>query len=280
MAIRNALLSGLFALAASTMLASTSVAAELADLRVFPPEVSLTTNRDQQAVVVQAVYADGITRDVTMQSQWALSEEGVVRRDGFTLYPARDGATQLTVSFEGKSQTIPCTVQKSAESRAISFKLDVMPVFMKAGCNTGSCHGAARGKDGFRLSLFGYDPDGDHFRLTREQPGRRVDLAVPMASLLVEKSIGAVPHSGGKRFEADSKLNRTLVEWVAAGTPVDPADQPRCEGLELYPRQGVLDGEGNASRWTVVPSTGDRSTAMTDPCSILQQQRHVSGNYQ
>ena len=53
-----------------------------------------------------------------------------------------------------------------------------MPVFMRAGCNTGSCHGAARGKDGFRLSLFGFDPDGDHYRLTREmqrpahQPGR------------------------------------------------------------------------------------------------------------
>ena len=48
-----------------------------------------------------------------------------------------------------------------------------MPVFMRAGCNTGSCHGAARGKDGFRLSLFGFDPDGDHYRLTREMPGRR-----------------------------------------------------------------------------------------------------------
>ena len=63
--------------------------------------------------------------------------------------------------------------------RPISFKLDVMPVFMRAGCNIGSCHGAARGKDGFRLSLFGFDPDGDHFRLTRELTGRRINLAMP-----------------------------------------------------------------------------------------------------
>lgn len=255
MAIRNALLTGLLLLAATPV-----IGAELADLRVFPPTVSLTTNRDQQGVVVQAVYSDGITRDVTMESQWKFADEGIVRRDGFNLYPGRDGTTQLVVSFEGKSLMVPCTVEKSTESRAISFKLDVMPVFMKSGCNTGSCHGAARGKDGFRLSLFGYDPDGDHFRITREQPGRRVDLAVPMASLMIEKSVGAVPHSGGKRFDADSKMCRQLEEWIAAGTPVDPADQARCEGIELYPRQGVLNGEGSTQQVTVVAQYSDGTT--------------------
>ncbi len=63
-----------------------------------------------------------------------------------------------------------------------------MPVFMRAGCNTGSCHGAARGKDGFRISLFGFDPEGDHFRLTREMIGRRINLAVPSDSTLLEKA--------------------------------------------------------------------------------------------
>ena len=62
-----------------------------------------------------------------------------------------------------------------------SFRLDVMPVFLRAGCNTGSCHGAARGKDGFRLSLFGFDAEGDYNRLTREMTGRRVNLAVAPA---------------------------------------------------------------------------------------------------
>ena len=73
---------------------------------------------------------------------------------------------------------IPVAVHQATEERPISFKLDVMPVFMRAGCNTGSCHGAARGKDGFRLSLFGYDPDGDHFRLTHEISIRRINLAL------------------------------------------------------------------------------------------------------
>src|SRR5687768_2154872 len=60
-----------------------------------------------------------------------------------------------------------------------SFRQDVMPVFFRAGCNAGSCHGASRGKDGFMLSLFGYDPKGDYFRITQEMVGRRVNVAAP-----------------------------------------------------------------------------------------------------
>lgn len=176
------------------------------------------------------------------------------------LYPAADGDAKLRITFEGQSQTIPIKVTKANEGRAISFKLDVMPVFMKAGCNTGSCHGAARGKDGFMLSLFGYDPDGDHFRITREQPGRRIDLAVPERSLLVEKAVGAVPHTGGKRYAPESELNQIVLEWISAGTPKDPADQATCTSIELYPRQAVLDGEGETQQVTVLARYSDGTT--------------------
>ncbi|HQU42823.1 MAG TPA: hypothetical protein PK867_08420, partial [Pirellulales bacterium] len=91
-----------------------------------------------------------------------------------------------------------CTLAAAARLPAeeISFRRDVMPVFFRAGCNSGTCHGAARGKDGFHLSLFGYDPKGDCFRITEEMIGRRVNLASPERSLLLRKSIGAVPHTG------------------------------------------------------------------------------------
>jgi hypothetical protein len=250
----------LWSLAALVASAASVSGADLTELRVFPAEVSLTTNRDRQSVVVQAVYSDGITRDVTSQAEWKLAQPELVRLEGNVLHPAKDGETQLTLAFEGKSQTVPVKVTKAAEARPISFKLDVMPVFMKSGCNTGSCHGAARGKDGFMLSLFGYDPNGDHFRITRQQPGRRVDLSVPGASLIVEKSVGDVPHTGGKRFDRDSELCQTLVEWIAAGCPEDPADQAKCESIELYPKQAVLDGEGAAQQMTVLARYTDGTT--------------------
>ncbi len=98
----------------------------------------------------------------------------------------------------------------------ISFKNDVMPLFMRGGCNSGSCHGASRGKDGFKLSLFGYDPEGDYYRLVEEQIGRRLNLAAPDASLILEKVAGRVPHTGGKIFPEHTKYYQTLRGWIAA----------------------------------------------------------------
>src|SRR5206468_3414935 len=83
--------------------------------------------------------------------------------------------------------------------KPVSFRLDVESVFFRAGCNSGGCHGAAAGKDGFHLGLFGYDPAGDYYRLTQQLVGRHIDLAVPEQSLLLMKATGMVPHSGGRR---------------------------------------------------------------------------------
>ncbi len=234
-------------------------AADLAELRVSPPDVNLATALDRQGIVVQAVFTDGITRDVTDQATWTLANPALVRREGNTLHPVADGTTELKIDYNGQALTLPVKVENAIVTRPISFKLDVMPVFMKAGCNTGSCHGAARGKDGFRLSLFGYDPNGDHTRITREFPGRRVDLAIPEASMMVEKSVGEVPHTGGKRFEKDSELSQQLVKWIAAGTPLDPADIPTCTGITIYPKNGVLDGPGETQRVTVRATYSDGS---------------------
>jgi hypothetical protein len=174
-----------------------------------------------------------------------------VRREGNTFWPTADGATRLDVAFAGQTASVPVQVAGAAAAAPLSFRLDVMPVFMRAGCNMGSCHGAARGKDGFRLSLFGFDPDGDHFRLTRELAGRRLNLAVPADSPLLEKSIGAVQHTGGQRFTTESELYRTIHDWIGAGAPNDDAATlPKVVAVELYPRSGVLDGEGATQQMT------------------------------
>lgn len=228
----------------------TAAQSPLVQLNVYPKDINLSTNKDRQLVVVQAVQADGITRDVSKEAAMTIANPAVCRRDGTTFYPMADGQTELKVEFGGQMLTIPVKVERAAESRPISFKLDVMPVWMKTGCNTGSCHGAARGKDGFRLSLFGFDPDGDYLRITREMPGRRIDFAVPEASLMIEKSIGVVPHTGGKRFEKDSEYSKTVIDWISAGCPRDPAEVATCIDLELYPKDGVLDGQGATQQVT------------------------------
>jgi Protein of unknown function (DUF1549)/Protein of unknown function (DUF1553) len=224
----------------------------LTTLQVFPGEINLTTARDRQSIVIQATYADGITRDVTAGSALTLANPGLMKRDGSTFTPTADGTSALTVAFGGKSVVVPVKVAQAKVQPPLSFRLDVMPVFMRAGCNTGSCHGSARGKDGFRISLFGFDPEGDHFRLTREMVGRRINLAIPSDSTLLEKAIGAVPHTGGKRFEASSELYRTIHQWIEAGAPNDDvAKLPKLIGVDLYPRAAVLDGKGSTQQMTV-----------------------------
>ena len=103
----------------------------------------------------------------------------------------------------------------------ISFKRDVMPVFMKAGCNAGDCHGSSRGQDGFMLSLFGYDPEGDYYRLTQEEIGRRVNLVKPDKSLLLMKATGSVSHTGGTLFAEDSESYAILHKWIKQGAKKD-----------------------------------------------------------
>jgi hypothetical protein len=245
-------------LARSVPAAAPASQAEITSLEVFPPAVSLTNAPDRQSVVVQALHADGITRDVTAEATMSLANPALVRREGSTLFPAADGATTLSVSFGGRNASVPVEVAGVANDPPLSFRLDVMPVFMRSGCNTGSCHGAARGKDGFRLSLFGFDPEGDHFRLTREMSGRRINLAVPADSTVLEKATGAVQHTGGKRFEAGGELYRTLERWIEDGAANDDvAKLPRVVGVELYPRQAVLDGKGSTQQYTAVARYSD-----------------------
>jgi hypothetical protein len=225
----------------------------LVKIGVFPPDITLETKRDTQSVVVMATYEDDTTVDVTKNATFTFEDPSLVdlkTRSHFK--PVKDGETRLNVKVSDKTASIPVVVKDSAEDRPISFHLDVMPVFMRDGCNTGACHGSARGQDGFMLSLFGYDPNGDHFRLTRELAGHRVNLAIPEESLLVEKSIEAVPHTGGKLIDRGSHGYNTMVEWIASGAHNDkPEEVLTVTDLYLYPPKLVLEGAGATQQMTV-----------------------------
>ncbi len=151
---------------------------------------------------------------------------------------------------------------KSASRRATvpSFRHDVMPVFFRAGCNAGTCHGSARGKDGYMLSLFGFDTVGDYRRTVEEIPGRRVNTALPEESLLLLKATGAVPHTGGKRFERDSDLANILLAWIEAGAPDDVGSVPDVAGIEVSQDSVVFDNAGKSEDLRVTATYADGTT--------------------
>ena len=139
------------------------------------------------------------------------------------------------------------------------FTRDILPIFMKSGCNAGDCHGAARGKDGFMLSLFGYDPGGDHYRLMEEYPNRRVNLANPARSLLLEKAVGAVTHSGGELFTKDDESYAIIRDWIAAGAPRDAADAADVTGIRVMPKELEFTGTDGSQPTKVLATYSDGS---------------------
>lgn len=205
---------------------------------------------------------DGVTVDVTDEAHWELENGQFATLEGNTLRPAADGETVLLCSYGGSVIRVPVRVSAASEHPPVSFTKDVMPVLTRSGCNTGSCHGAARGKDGFNLSLFGFDPAGDYDRITREIGFRRVNLAIPEQSLVLQKAIGAVPHTGGKLFEVESTYHATMLEWLRDGVPRDSAETPppAVESVAIYPPQAVIEGEGNGQRFVAVARYADGTT--------------------
>lgn len=227
---------------------------QLRELRLLPEKVTLETARDSQSIVALAVYQDDVTIDVTPFARFRLANPALGRIEQARLVPVADGTTELVAEYAGREVKVPVEVKSAAQDRPVSFRLDVMPVFMRGGCNTGGCHGSARGKDGFRLSLFGFDPAGDYHRLTREMSGRRLNLNVPDESLLLEKATERVPHSGGRLFTTNSPLHATLLEWIRNGAPDDPQNLPRATGIQVYPPEIVLEGP-NARQQLAVRAT-------------------------
>lgn len=240
---------------------------QIVSIEAFPNRISLETAADFHHVVVIARFKDASTHDVTRQSKLSLADDSFVRLVGTSLTPKKDGSTQLRIDYRGLSVEVPVVVKDAEKPRPISFLLDVMPVLTAAGCNTGSCHGSARGQDGFHLSLFGYDPQGDHYRLTTEMAGRRINLAVPEESLLLTKAIGAVPHTGGKLMKPGSPFYQTIVGWIRDGANFDQGEIPHPTGIEVQPKEVVLTGKDVRVPFSVRATYSDGSDRDVTPLS-------------
>ncbi|MCH5373956.1 MAG: hypothetical protein JJ992_08270, partial [Planctomycetes bacterium] len=113
--------------------------------------------------------------------------------------------------------TIIATIQVSTRLSAIEFQNDIIPVLTKAGCNTGACHGAAVGRGGFRLSLYGGDAQLDYRSIVRELEGRRINPVDPEQSLLVLKPTETIEHGGGQRLDSNGEGVQRLVDWIEQG---------------------------------------------------------------
>ncbi|MCC6697276.1 MAG: DUF1549 domain-containing protein [Candidatus Hydrogenedentes bacterium] len=254
-------------------------------LAVYPPAIQLDDQRDTQRVAAVASRDDGVTLDRTPEVTVTFAAEGIAAWNAETgqFTPLADGETTATLTHGDLSVTVPVKVANAGSNPSPSFRNDIEPVLMKAGCNSGACHGSAQGKNGFRVSLFGFDPSIDYINLTRDNRARRLNTGSPDESLMLTKATGAVDHEGGARFTHDSPLYATIQRWIAEGAKDDAAAPPELTGVEILPKSCVLEGQGAAQRFVVratyadgsdrdvtslaVTSTSDELTVGFDPAS-------------
>ncbi|MGH9431766.1 MAG: DUF1549 domain-containing protein [Terriglobia bacterium] len=264
---------------------TTPNASPLTGIKILPSSVSLAIPLLNQCVVVEGTYADGHVADVTSQAVITSSSSGVARLDkqGF-VHPEGNGHAILTASFKDYRATAPVKVTNFTAPFEWSFRNHVLPVMTKMGCNSGPCHGAAAGKNGFKLTLRGYDPVTDYYALTHQAIGRRTNRLEPAKSLILLKATLTIPHGGGQRFPVGSPEYKVMSGWIAAGMPRPKPSDSRIVDLQVYPREASLvpgarqqlvvmakfsDGHSeDVTRWAKYDS-GDEGVATVDDSGLV-----------
>jgi len=262
------------------------------ELQLLPSSVRLDGALTFQRLLVeeQGTALDVFQGDRTSKATFSslnpkvatVTNEGVVS-------PVGNGTTQVVATVNGKSVHANVSVENMDRAAYWSFSNHVLPVLTRAGCNSGACHGAAAGKNGFRLTLRGYAPEVDFDVLTRQALGRRIVRATPEQSLLLLKPTGALEHGGGVRLSPDTLEYRVLAEWIAMGARGPEEEEPKLQSLKVYPRlvrltpgqtQQVLvqavyaNGHvEDVTRWSKFGST-DETVARVDDQGLVKVEGH------
>src|ERR1051325_10201657 len=196
----------------------------------------------RQQLLVTARFEDGRSRDVTRAVSYEVKPARVVNVDtnGFVT-ALGDGTATITARVaRDVAGTLSVTVEKFHTAAPVNFPNQIVPIFTKAGCNGGGCHGKSGGQNGFRLSLLGFEPGEDYEHLVKEARGRRVFPASPDRSLLLMKGTAALPHGGGKRLDPNSDDYRLLVRWIRQGMPYGSTNDPVVDHIEVFPGQRTM----------------------------------------
>ena len=223
---------------------------DMDNISVFPQEMELNRPLDVARFLVSAQYSDGAEKDISSEAHYVSQDTDVVLIKGEVAYPVGDGKTAIIVSVAGQQWVIPVKVSGVSQPLPASFANEVVPVLTKAGCNQGACHGSQHGKGGFKLSLFGGEPDEDYESIVKEAEGRRIVRSNPQDSLLLLKPTLSIYHGGSRRFSRDSHDYEVILSWLEHGAPAANEIDSSPVRVSVYPQERVL--RPNAQQQLVV----------------------------
>ncbi len=217
-----------------------------AEFRISPLPITLNSPESSQQLLVTAIK-DGRTLDLTRQVTYEVTRPKIatIAADGL-IQALTEGFTQIIVQAGNIELRVPVQVTGIKQPSPVSFRHEIIPILTKSGCNSGSCHGKAEGQNGFKLSVFGFDPVADHTALVKERRGGRILIVNPERSLILRKPAGAMPHGGGLRIQPSSLHYRRLRRWIAEGAQLDAGqDDPDQRikpaiAIDVEPQEQIL----------------------------------------
>jgi hypothetical protein len=228
-------------------------------LELRPTSAELKHRFDYRQILVTGKLATGESVDLTRIAKPQLSGTiATISADG-QLRPTGNGAAELTYTYGDLSAKLAVTSSGFETPQPISFVRDVQPVLSRTGCNSGTCHGAKDGKNGFKLSLRGYDALYDHRALTDDLAARRFNRAAPDQSLMLLKATGSTPHVGGVRMNVDDPYYNLLKEWITQGVKLD-LTAAKVTKIDVYPVNPIVPLPGMKQQVTVTATYADGST--------------------
>lgn len=228
---------------------------QIASIQVQPSQIEFGAWNDSAQIVVMAQLQTGELVDVTSQATFAAENDSVWLSQRGWVQPIHAGDAKINVTLGNHHQAIGVhsTITSDFE---VDFIRDVNPALSRLGCNSGTCHGAQAGRNGFKLSLRGYDPNYDVRSLSDDLAGRRIHPASPIDSLMLTKPLGVVPHVGGKIIEPGDNHALVLRQWIAGGATLNMGT-PRVTSIEVTPNNPVIPMPGGIQQLRVVATYAD-----------------------
>ena len=232
-------------------------ASEIASLAIEPAELAFSGANQYAQLLVTASLKGGGTADVTRQA--AIEPGGLLEvTPRGRVQPLQDGEGTLLISLGTHRAELKVSVSDVDKRHIPDYVRDVKPVISRMGCDAGTCHGAKDGKNGFKLSLRGYDPIFDVRAFSDDIAARRVNYPSPDDSLMLLKATGAVPHEGQQVTEPHSEYYQIIRNWIANGAKLkDP--KPVVKSIEVSPKNPVIQNVGGQQQIRVMATYADGS---------------------
>ncbi len=223
---------------------------QLRSIEVFPKEISLQGPFAYAQILITANLESGEQIDLTRSAKRIDNWNAISTTPLGLITPNEDGSGELIFEVAGQEVKVPVEILGSHADYQADFVRDVTPAMSKMGCNQGTCHGAKDGKNGFKLSLRGYDPVYDHRALVDDVAGRRFNRAVPGQSLMLLKAAGIVPHVGGQLTKPGERHYQILENWIAGGVQLN-LDAPKVAKIEIFPQNPTVPLPGMTQQFAI-----------------------------